>query len=158
LLVVRNCKAAFIWGFACFFLTGVGAMTLVLVRDGAPPGYAPALSFAIAAAFWIGALGLAAFASSRSCTHVRLNPGSTVLFVQRYPFRRTVHTLSIAELPAASVVTGEDSEGDPYFYARTVLPDGTEFDLFEGHDRNGCERVVERFEALRDRADGQQVD
>lgn len=125
-------------------------MTFVLARDGAPPGYAPALSFAIAAVFWIGALGLAAFASDRSCTHVRLNPGSTVVFVQRYPLRASVHTLSIADLPSASVVPGEDSEGDPYFYARTVLPDGTEFDLFEGHDRDGCERVVERFEALRD--------
>jgi len=150
LLVSRNCKAAFIWGFTCFFLTGVGAMTFVLERDGAPPGYAPALSYAIAAAFWIGALGLAAFASTRSCTHVRLDPGSSVVFVQRYPFRASEHTLPTAELPAASVVSSEDSEGDPYFYARTILPDGTEFDLFEGHDRAGCEQIVERYEALRD--------
>ena len=126
-------------------------MTVVLARDGAPPGYAPTLSFAIAAAFWIGALGLAAFASSRSCTHVRVDPpGSRVVFVQRYPFRASVHTLPIAELPVASVVSSEDSEGDPYFYARTLLPDGTEFDLFEGHDRTGCEQVVARYEALRD--------
>jgi hypothetical protein len=148
-LIARNCKAAFIWGFSCFFLAGVGAMTLVLLRDGVPPGYPPALSIAIAAVFWLGALGLAGFASSQSCTRVSLGPGSSVTFVRRYPFKVSAHTVTVAELPTASVVQSVDSDGSRYFYARTVLPDGTEFDLFEGHDRPGCERVVERFEALR---------
>jgi len=147
--VSRNYTAAFIWGFTCFFVMGVAMMTFLLLRDGLPQGAPPLLSVAMAGVFWLGALVLAGFASTRCCTTVSLGPGETVTFVQRYPFNVSVHTFTIPELPGASVVEREDTEGSPYFYARAVLPDGTQFDLSEGHDRLRCERTVERFEALR---------
>ena len=148
-MVSRNYTAAFVWGFTCFFIMGVAMMTCMLLRDGLPQGAPPLLSVAMAGMFWLGALVFAGFASTRCCTTVILGSDETVTFVQRYPFRVSTRIVAIPELPVASVVEREDTEGSPYFYARAVLPDGIQFDLAEGHDRLRCERAVERFDSIR---------
>ncbi len=122
-------------------------MTAVLVRDGAPQGWPLAAIAAVMAAFWAGALGLGRYASGKSCTSVTLSSDSIVVLTRRYPFRSIVSSFTPAELAPVQVVDSVDDEGDPYFYARLFLPDGSEFDLFEGHDRASCEEVGLRFDS-----------
>jgi len=147
LLIARNRKAAFLWGFALIFAAVVVAMTAVLVRDGAPEGWSPAAIAAVVAVFWAGALGLGRYALGTSCTSATLSSDSRVLLTRRYPFKSTVISCAPVELAPVQVVEGVDDEGDPYFYARLILPDCSEFDLFEGHDRVRCEEIRLRFDS-----------
>ena len=146
LLIARNRKAAFLWGFALVFAAVVVAMTAVLLRDGSPQGWPPAAIALVMAVFWVAALGLGLYVSGKSCTSARLSSDSEVVLARRYPFRSTVSSFAPVELAPVQVVEDADDEGNPYFYARLVLPDGSEFDLFEGHDRASCEEIGRRFD------------
>ncbi|MDP2228872.1 MAG: hypothetical protein Q8J78_15500 [Moraxellaceae bacterium] len=146
-LVLRNNKAMFLWGFAVVFTTMLALMTHVLVRDGAPKGYSPLFMTGVFLFFWCGALGLASWAMESCCTAVRVTADGNVHVLWRYPLRREQRWLDRQAVPAAAVFASTDDEGDPYFYARLTLGDGTIINLAEWHDREACEEICARFNA-----------
>jgi hypothetical protein len=143
-LIFRNYKAAFLWGFMAVFMTFVALMTLVLFRDLSASKSHGFWQAVIMGVFWIAGLGFSMFAAGRPCVTVVVQPG-TVRIVHRYPFRCKQHDVSYGELTSAQVVESRDSEGDPYFYARTRLKDGSRVDLSESHSREKCETVCATF-------------
>ncbi len=92
-----------------------------------------------------GGLGGSAFAASHPCVSVTLQADSTVRVVHRYPFSRQEQTVGNDRIERAQIVESRDDESNPYFFARTVLIDGTPVALFECHDRQTCEMVCARF-------------
>ncbi|MFO1412733.1 MAG: hypothetical protein U1F10_02235 [Burkholderiales bacterium] len=145
----RNRSAVFVWGFAVVWVGLLGLMTHVLFRDGPPAGHSPLLIGAIFLFFWLGGFGLLAFAASRPCIFVVVD-GRSVAATWRYPHRAERRTYPVAHMPPAEVSDGEDSDGDPYYYARVTLPEGRLLDLGESHDRATCEQVCIRFNAALD--------
>jgi hypothetical protein len=149
-VVFRNRMAAFLWCFCAVWLAMLGAMTWVLLRDGAPAGTSPALVHGGFVLFWLAGAGGAAWAASRPCFRAQVDPAGGVELIWRYPHRAVRRSLPPGSVGPATVVESEDSEGDPYFHARVEAPGGSSFDLAEGHDRERCERACERFnDALR---------
>jgi hypothetical protein len=96
--------------------------------------------------FWAGGLALAAMALSKPCFFATLGQDGLHL-VTRYPFKRVTAFVPLPLLDPPEVVDDTDSDGDPYYRARLVLPDSGRFDLVEGHHRPDCERVCEDFRA-----------
>jgi hypothetical protein len=143
-LIFRNYKAAFLWGFMAVFMAFVALMTWVLFRDLSASKSQGLWQAVIMSVFWIAGLGFSMFAAGRPCMTVVVQP-RTIRIVHRYPFSRKQHDVSYGELTSAQVVESRDSEGDPYFYARTSLKDGSRIDLFESHRREKCETVCANF-------------
>lgn len=142
-----NNSAAYVWGFAAIFMLVVAAMTYVFIHDGAPAGYSPLFVFGVVTFFWIGGLGLSAFAASKHCLHVTVQPDSSIYIVWRYPFKKKARSVLPAELTPAKVFESRDDEGSPYFRARVTLADTTTIDLAEAHRRESCESTCQRFNA-----------
>jgi len=126
------------------FMTFVALMTWVSFRDLSASKSHGFWQAVIMGVFWIAGLGFSAFAAGRPCMIVTVQPG-TVRIVHQYPFSRKQRDVSYGELERAQVVESRDSEGDPYFYARTRLKDGSNVDLFESHRREKCETVCATF-------------
>ena len=145
MVVFRNHKAAYLWVFMAVFMTLVAAMSYVFLRDGPPPNYSMALMSAILGGFWIGGLAGSSFVASKPCVTVTVQPHSSVRIVHRYPFRRDQQEVHNNQIENAQVVESCDDEGDPYFFARAKLFDGSSVDLFECHDRQSCEAACARF-------------
>ncbi len=152
-MTLRNNMAAFVWGFAAVFAAFVAAMTYILIRDGTPQVYPPAIvahyppwfMLGLMSIFWLGAGGLISYAASKHCLWVRVQPDSSVLIIRRYPLRTESRLVERAEMSPAKVVTSLDDEGSPYFHARLLLADRTVVDIAEGHDRESCEETCKRF-------------
>lgn len=147
-MTFRNNTAAFAWGMAAVFMLMLLVMSYVLVRDGPPQGYSMLASIGVAAFFWIGGLGLSAYAIGKHCSRVTVLPDATVLVIRRYPFRAVIQKIARAELRRAKVLESKDDEGSPYFRAGVAVTDGTSFELAEGHDRGSCESACARFNSL----------
>ncbi len=146
MVVFRNCKAAFLWGFMAVFITFVALMTWVLFRDLSNSKSHGFWQAAIMGVFWVAGLGFSAFAARRPCVSVAVQAG-TVRIVHRYPFSREQREVLPGEFESARIVESRDSDGDPYFHARACLNDGSYVDLFESQNRERCEAVCERFNA-----------
>jgi hypothetical protein len=147
IMVFRNHKAAFGWGFAAIFVLFVAAMTYVFFRDGPPPGYSQPLIAALLALFWLFALAGFGYAASKPCVTVSVLPTLSVRIVHRYLFSRVDREVPSAVIGRAQVTESRDDDGDPYFYARAILGEGFRIDLFEGHDRESCDSICRRFNA-----------
>ena len=147
-MTFRNNVAAFLWGFSAIFLVLVAAMTYVFIRDGAPFGYSPIIVTGVLALFWIGAVGLTAFSTSKHCLRVTVQSDSRVSITWRFPFRKEERMVARTDIAPATVVESTDDEGDPYFYARVPIQDGTMIDIAEGHRRASCEATCIRFNAI----------
>ncbi len=145
-MTFSNRGAVLTWCFAFVWWLMLLAMSWVFVRDGAPDGYSPELVLLIMGFFWMGGLCLAVFASSQPCYWVKVFAGQGIQVVWRYPFKRVRCYISIDDISLPTVVTGTDSEGDPYFYARLSCA-GRVIDLKEGHDPDTCKQVCARFVA-----------
>lgn len=145
MVVFRNHNAAYLWGFMAVFMMFIAAMSYVLLRDGPPPGYSEAMLAALMVMFWIGGLTASARAATRPCITVTLRPDATLRIVRRYPFKRSVLSVHNSEIERAQVIESRDDDGDPYFFSRVELSDGSKLDLFECHDRQTCESVCARF-------------
>ena len=145
-----NWKASFLWGFAATFVLFLAAMSLVLVRDGPPPGFRIEFLVMVMMAFWIGALGFAGFAASQPCITVMVGACASVTIVWRYPFGRRMRSVSREEIASISVIDAFDSDGDPYFYARIVLQDGSQVNFGEAHHRPSCVARVRKLKAALD--------
>lgn len=143
----RNCKAAFLWGFAALFLGFVVAMSWVLLRDGPPAGYSLTFMLAVYALFWASGLGLAVYAAGHPCIHVTARSHGDVQIRWRYPHRSMERRLSPRDRTPAQCVEGRDSDGDPYFRVRISLPDGMVVDLWEGHDHAQALAECQRYNA-----------
>ena len=147
-ITFRNNVAAYLWGFSAIFLLFVAAMTYVFIRDGTPSGYSPIIVTGAMALFWIGAVGLTAFSTSKHCLRVTVQSDSQVCITWRYPFRKEERMVDRAEIAPATVCESTDDEGVPYFHARVPLQDGTMIDIAEGHRRASCEATCIRFNAI----------
>ena len=145
-MTFSNRGALFSWGFCLIWWLMLLAMSWVFVRDGAPDGYAPELLLLVMGFFWMGGLVLAVFACSQPCYRVKVFAGEGIQVVWRYPFKRVRCYITIDDISPPTVVTGTDSEGDPYFYARLKLGE-LMVNLAEGHDRHACELVCNQFRA-----------
>ena len=126
------------------FMTFVALMTWVLFRDLSASKSHGFWQAVIMGVFWIAGLGFSVFAASRPCVTVTVQSG-TVRIVHQFPFSRKQRDVMYGELESAKVVESRDSEGDPYFYARTRRKDGSRVDLFESHSREKCETVCATF-------------
>jgi hypothetical protein len=144
-MIFRNRIASFGWGFAAVFLSFVGAMTYVFIRDGAPAGWSPLLILVILAGFWVAGLGLASYVANQPCVYVAILRGGEVEVTWCYPLRKRSRRWSLRELEPCVVVETTDDEGSPYFHSRFAFPDGELVDLAEGHDRASCEAARDRF-------------
>jgi hypothetical protein len=144
-MTLRNDVALFLWGFMAVWWAMLLAFTWLFWRDGAPPGLAPALSYAVLGLFWLFGLGAArwAFAVRRNAVEVR--PDGGVVLDQASPLRRRRETLSRAEIAGVEVEQGKDSEGDPYFTAWLVLRDGRRVAVKEGHVAQAIENDARRL-------------
>ncbi len=145
IVIFRNYKAVFGWGFTAIFVLLVVAMTYVFLRDGPPDGYSQPLVAALLALFWLFALAAFGYAASRPCVTVSVSSTGDVRVIRRYLFRRAEHIFPRAEIEPARIVESRDDDGEPYFYARAKLSDAQPVDLFEGHDRESCKAICERF-------------
>ena len=145
-MTFSNRGAMLSWCFALVWWLMLLAMSWVFVRDGAPDGYSPELVLLIMGFFWMGGLCLAVFACYQPCYWVKVFAGEGMQVVWRYPLKRVRCYIVIEDISPPTVVTGTDSEGDPYFYARLMLEELV-VNLAEGHDRQACERVCKQFVA-----------
>lgn len=146
---IRNRSAAFLWSFTSVWMAMLIAMTWVLYRDSTPPGYSANLVVAVLGVFWLAAVALVWFTISQPCVVIRINANGVVHVTWRYPHRVVRRNFSKPELTPARVVDDRDSEGDPYFFARSETVDGRySLDLAGSHDRSHCERVCTHFNAL----------
>jgi hypothetical protein len=146
MMVFRNYKAAFLWGFMAIFMSLVALMTWVLFRDLSKSQSHGVWQSVIMGVFWIAGLGFSAFAASQPCVKVVVAHGF-VRIVHRYPFSRLEHELPYDRAKPAQIVESRDSEGDPYFSARAGMVDGLPIDLFESHSRGKCEAVCVEYNA-----------
>jgi hypothetical protein len=145
-VIFKNRMAMFVWGFSLVWLIMLTMFTWLLVRDGPPDGYSGELMWAVVGLFWVGGAGLTGFALSKACYQVSVAPKGGVTFTWQYPHRRIRKTYERSQLTKPIVVEDRDSDGDPYFYTRLELPDGSLADLAEGHDQHSCELASDRFE------------
>ena len=143
-MTFSNRGAIFSWVFSLIWWLMLLAMSWVFVRDGAPDGYAPELLLLVMGFFWMGGLVLVVFACSQPCYRVKVFAGEGILVVWRFPLKRVSCYIPIDEINLPTVVTGTDSEGDPYFYARLSCG-GRVIDLKEGHDVDACKQVCAQF-------------
>jgi len=144
-VIFTNRIAAFLWGFALVWVIVLVIFTGLLVRDGPPEGWSREAFWALMAIFWLGGFGIARYALSKPCYFVSVDPSGMVQFAWQYPHRRETKRFPSARLATPNVVDGTDDEGNPYFYARLDLPDGSTTCLTEGHDRSACEIACDRF-------------
>ena len=140
----KNRTSGFIWAFTCAWLTLLLSFTFVLAKDGPPDQFSFPATLIFLILFWMGGLALGVFAMKKPCFSASIN-GSELALIWRYPFKRVRATLPLESISPPEVVDSSDSEGDPYFFARLILPDSKSFDLAEGHHRAHCEDVCEAF-------------
>lgn len=120
------------------------AFSAILFRNGPPEGYSLQTTAVVLSLFWIGGLMLGRFAIDKPCYYASIQ-NDELTVVWRYPLKTVRRSFPIGLVEPPVVVEGRDSEGDSYFYARLMLPNGSAFDLGESHIRSVCERACENF-------------
>ena len=143
----RNRLPSGIWVFAALWMTFLIAMTWVVLRDGPPDGHSVASIAAIGAFFWAGGIGLSMWACTFRVLRVDVGDSGALDVVWRSPVRVERRRVEARDVPPAVIVTGNDSDGDPYYYCRVTLADGATLDLGEGHGRPPIEEIATRFNA-----------
>lgn len=143
-LVLRNDAALFPWAIAIFYWFGIAVVTWLIVRDGLPPNLNPAFSKGMMMFFWMGAIGLAFWASGLRRIHVEVDQGQGRL-VQSGLFKQEAIAFTQRDVTQLEVVESTDSDGDPYFSCVLALNDGQGIRVVEGHDRRTVESAVWRL-------------
>ena len=144
-MIVRNRVAYALWGFTAVVMTFVVSMTALAVGGDYGESESPALIWGVLILFWFGGLGLLSYAMNQPVTTVAIAVGGGLDITQRYPFRRNVRHIELADILDVSVIEGVDDEGDPYFHTRMALTDGSSVNIKESHDRQRCEAARDRF-------------
>jgi len=150
----RNRKAWAIWIFMTIWMTFLSLMTWVVVRDGPPPGSSWPTMWAILFAFWAFGGGISVWASTLRVVHVEVTDSGAVDVVWRRPFRVERRRIEAAEVPAAEMIHGTDSDGATYFTCRVTLADGATIDLAESHDEPSIVAAAAHFNATAGRRRG----
>ena len=152
--VFRNRMAAVLWIFMGIWMTFLGLMTYVTLRDGPPAGYAWPTMWAILFVFWSFGLAVSVWAATQRLVRVVVTDSGAVEITWRSPFWIERRRVEAADVPPAAIVYGKDSDGDPYFTSRVTLADGATVDLAESHDETSIEAATSRFNAAAGRRRG----
>lgn len=144
-LRLSNNKALFLWGFAAIFIWFTVTMVYLVIRDGPPSDSPPLFVEAVLLVFCLAGLGLSSWAGKQPCYRLDVLQNGRVRTVIRYPLITLENQWLRQQFSPAVVVETVDSDGDPYFYGRLTLPDGTLFHLIEGHDRETCELACQNL-------------
>lgn len=143
--VFRNRKAAFLWGFMAVWMAMLVVFTGLFLRDGPPAGYSLPLFGGVLAVFWTGGLAASGHVLAKPLIEVRVSSVGEFRVRRRYLWRAEERRYARTVRLQAVLVEGRDSDGDPYFHARLLLPEGESVDLWEGHDRDRAQTEVDRF-------------
>jgi hypothetical protein len=143
-----------IWIFMGIWMLFLCLMTYVLLRDGPPQGYSAATVWSVVFAFWLFGTGASVWAAGIRTVHVEVTDSGALLVTWRSPLGAERRRIEAADVPAAEVVHGKDSDGDPYFTSRVTLPDGATIDLAEGRDETAVSEATARFNAVAGRRRG----
>jgi hypothetical protein len=150
----RNRKAWTIWIFMAIWMTFLCFMTWVVFRDGPPKGYAWPTILAILALFWFFGGAVTIWASTIRIVRVEVTDSGALDVTWRWPFWAEHRRVEAADVPAAEIIYGADSDGDPYFTSRVTLADGATIDLAESHDEASIEATTAQFNAAAGRRRG----
>lgn len=139
-----NRSAMVIWCFTAVWVGMLFIATYMLIRDGLPADFIATANILFAASFWIAAIGLALYAASKPCYLVDVHSALRISVTWRYPHKVIRRDIPRAEVQPAAVFDSKDSEGDPYHFARVLMP-GDFIDIAESHTRQICEEACARF-------------
>jgi hypothetical protein len=139
-----NRTALALWVFAAVWLAMLVMFTMLVIRDGAPKGYSLPFTTGVLGIFWLAGVALVRVVVGKPCFLASV-ASEQVTFTSQYVHRRTHIVVPTAHVGRAEVIEGRDTDGDTYFHARLRLPDGSDFDLSEGHSREYCEATCRDF-------------
>jgi len=142
--VVSNNMAIALWIFVAVWLAMLGCFTYLFARDGSPPEVG-VFGLPLLGLFWLGGIGVAAWAFSHPLIRVGVSPPGVVVR-ERWPWRARERRYDAAALAAPTIVVGTDSDGDPYFKCVLTLPGGEALTVAESHARPPVEAVQRRLE------------
>ena len=142
--VFCNRKAIFGWAFMGVWMVLLCAFTWILVRDG-PPSAQPHLTVIVLMLFWLVGVPATAAMLARPVVEAEVRGRGRLTLRKRYLFGRVELELRQLGADAARIVKERDSDGDPYFHLRLALPDGSQIDLWQGHDQGQADAELKRF-------------
>jgi hypothetical protein len=134
-----------LWIFMAAWLAMLGCFTYIFARDGSPPEVG-VFGLPLLGLFWLGGIGVAAWAFSQPLIRVSVSPQGVVAR-ERWLWRARERRYEAAALAAPAIVAGTDSDGDPYFKCVLTLPGGEALTVAEAHARPTVEAVQRRLEA-----------
>ena len=141
----HNRSAVFLWILAAAWLLLLAVFTCIFHRDGTPAGHSNGVILAVLILFWMSGAWLASLVASRPLLVVTADGADGIRATWRFPHRVVRRAIGKARLRPAQVVDSEDSDGNPYYFARVHATEGESIDLKEGRDRQGCENACARF-------------
>jgi len=144
----RNRIAWALWIFMGVWMAFLALMTFVLLRDGPPPGYSWPTMWAVMFFFWTAGVAATAWATTHRTVRVDVADSGAIEVTWRSPFRVERRRVEAADVPRAELISGRDSDGDPWFTCRITLADGAVVDLAESHDAASMERIAGQFNAV----------
>lgn len=131
---VLNLKPCFGWAAMVLFCAVVLGLTMVIRRDGPPPGQPAWLQLGAMLVCLFGGV-IAGWRVLRiPCTRLVVLPDGAVALTRFWLMRRDVQRIPRTALAGVTVERGRDGEGDPYWRTFLVLADGAEILVAEGHD------------------------
>ena len=143
-----------LWIFMGIWMTFLGLMTWVTLRDGPPPGHSAPTFWSVLFVFWLFGTAASAWASTIRTVRAEVTDSGAVLVTWRSPFGVERRRIEAADVPPAEMIYGADNDGDPYFTSRVTLADGATVDLAESRDEASVEAATAQFNALAGRRRG----
>jgi len=144
--VFRNRSAAFLWGFMGVWMSMLVVFTGLFLLEGPPEGHSPLLLGGVLAVFWACGLAATGYVLAKPLIEVRVSSVGDVRVKRRYLWRVEERYYPRTRPLRAALIEDKDSEGDPYFHARLLLPEGDSVDLWEGNDRDRALAEIARFD------------
>lgn len=130
---LRNLTPLFYWLFVMVWLSLLTTATYIYIRDDGVPGINEPWGLLLFIIFWLFGLGFARWAFNQPCTKVSFVNGR-LLVDQKYPFYSTLHYLKAKDVRLNEIITGEDSDGNPYYKLKLEFS-SEKIIVAEGHSK-----------------------